>query len=124
MGLAHMLNIDRSAVVCDLAETYHIYSMDELPARVLATLACGLKADSRIKTKLAGVKVSPPFVLLGAMVVDELRAMRVGLFGGKEKPVYVTEVMEKGFEQPKVMTFKTGADFEAERRRIIERKKK
>ena len=119
-----MLNIDRSAVVCDLAETYHIYSMENYPMRVVATLACGLKPDSRIMLKMAGVKISPPFVLLGAMVVDELRAMRVGLFGGKEKPVYVTEVMEKGFEQPKVMTFKTGADFEAKRRRIIERKKK
>lgn len=48
MALAKMISIDRDALLCDLAETYHIYSMRGLPARTLAVLAFGLRADSRI----------------------------------------------------------------------------
>ncbi len=53
-----MLEIDKDAVICDLAETYGIYDMRSLPARTVATLAVGLRNDSRIKMKLAGLPVT------------------------------------------------------------------
>lgn len=124
MGLAHMLNVDRTAVVCDLAETYHIFSMEQLPMRMVATLACGLKADSRIMTKMAGVKVSPPLLLLGALIVDEIRALRFGLAGDKStKPVFVTDLMADGLPEKELKGFSTVKDYEEARRKIIEKVK-
>ena len=124
MGLAHMLNVDRTAVVCDIAETYHIFSMEQLPMRMVATLACGLKADSRIMTKMAGVKVSPPLLLLGALIVDELRAIRYGLMGDKKhEPVFVTDIMSEGLPEKELQGFDTVAAYEEARRKIIEKAK-
>lgn len=116
-----MLKVDRTAVICDLAETYHIYSLYQLPARVTATLACGLKPDSRIKSEMAGVKASPPTVLLQALIVDELRLIRHGWFGDKNKPpVFVTDVMENGIPEKETIGFETGAEFDKEWRKRIE----
>ena len=53
MALAKMISVDRNALICDMAETYHIYDLRGLPARTLATLAFGLRADSRIKMRLS-----------------------------------------------------------------------
>ena len=121
MGLAHMMALDKTALICDLAETYQIYSMEQLPARVIATLACGLKADSRIQTKMAGVKISPPFVLLGALIVDELRALRYAMVGDKKhEPVFVTDIMAEGIPVKDTVSFESGAEFEQARQKIIE----
>ena len=123
MGLAHMLNVDRTAVICDLAETYHIYSMEQLPARLVATLACGLKPDSRIMMKMAGVQTSPPNLLLYALIVDELRLLRYSLMGAKKDPVLITDLLENGIRQKETIGFSTGAEFEAYRAQIMEKVK-
>lgn len=117
-----MLNVDRTAVICDLAETYHIFNYRELPQRTVATLACGLKADSRIKTKMAGVKILPPNSLLYALIVDELRVLRWSFTGDKKhKPVFVTELMANGMPEKETQGFSTAEEFEAKRREILER---
>lgn len=59
-----MLHADRDAVICDLAETYHIYDIRALPVMTLAVLCCGLRDNSRIKMKMAGVKYIAPEILL------------------------------------------------------------
>lgn len=124
MGLAHMMTVDRTAVICDLAETYQIYDYRRLPARFVATLACGLKADSRIMTKMAGVKISPPLLLLGALIVDELRAIRYGLMGDKKhEPVFVTDIMSEGLPEKELQGFDTVAAYEEARRKILEKVK-
>ena len=51
-----MLNLDKDALLCDLAETYHIYDYKSLPCKMVATFSCGLRADSRIKMKIAGIE--------------------------------------------------------------------
>lgn len=66
-----MIRLDRSALICDFAETYGIYDMGLLPAQLVATLASGLRADSRIKMKINGAKV-PNDILLLAHAVDRL----------------------------------------------------
>lgn len=71
MALAGMIAADRDALICDLAETYGILDYRALPARLLATLAVGLRADSRIKMLLGGVK-APADTLLAAAMVDRL----------------------------------------------------
>ena len=124
MGLAHMIHVDKTALLCDMAETYHIYDVNRFPARYIAMLACGLKADSRIKTKMAGVELLPPNSLLYAFIVDELRIIRYRLMGDKKnKPVFVTEIMENGLPEKEFKGFDTAEDFNKWRDGILERAK-
>lgn len=50
-----MLHIDEDALICDLAETYHIHDYTAFPVGYIATLAMGLPEASRIKRKLSGM---------------------------------------------------------------------
>ncbi len=63
-----MISTDREALACDLAETYGILDYRALPVSLLATLAVGLRADSRIKMRLSGTKVRRLELLLAAAV--------------------------------------------------------
>lgn len=49
-----MMAADEDALACDFAETYGILDMRQLPAGKLATLAAGLRENSRIKLHLGG----------------------------------------------------------------------
>lgn len=66
-----MIATDEDALVCDFAETYQVFDYKSLPARFAATLAAGLRDDSRIKMKMAGVSYSTETLML-AMAVDRL----------------------------------------------------
>lgn len=43
-------------LICDLAETYQILHYRTIALPLLATLAAGLREDSRIRKKQSGVK--------------------------------------------------------------------
>ena len=49
MILVCMLNTDEEALVCDFAETYRIYNYKEIPCKMAAIYAKGLKENARIK---------------------------------------------------------------------------
>lgn len=66
-----MITLDEDALVCDFAETYHIYDYRGLPLELVGVLACGLREDSRIKMKLSNRKISLDSLLL-AGIVDRL----------------------------------------------------
>lgn len=51
-----MMAIGEAELLCDFAETYRIYAPEELPVKYMATLACGLRDDSRIYKKMADIK--------------------------------------------------------------------
>lgn len=57
--------------MCDLAEAYGILNYRALPASLLATLAAGLREESRSKTNLSGRKATRTEILL-AGAVDRL----------------------------------------------------
>ena len=59
-----MLATDEDALVCDLAETYGILDLEALPVQKLAVLSCGLRDNSRIKLKLAGMKIDTQTFLM------------------------------------------------------------
>ena len=59
-----MIALDEDALVCDLAETYQIYDMRSFPCGYIATLAKGLRDDSRIKMKAVGLEVDINRLLL------------------------------------------------------------
>ena len=63
-----MVSVDRDALLCDFAETYGIYDFRALPVSTLATLAVGLRDDSRIKMHMHGAKISRIETLLAAAV--------------------------------------------------------
>lgn len=74
MSLAYMARLSANALTCDFAETYHILDWRALPARLAATLAVGLRENSRIKLLISGAK-APPEILLMAAAVDTLRIL-------------------------------------------------
>ena len=115
-----MLGTDRDALLCDLAETYGIYSFEALPVPVLATLSSGLRADSRIKTKLAGMACSHKDAMLAA-ICDRLAwlcwSMTADARTGTNRPksllaklLGVDETQSSGGD---VEAFETGSDFQA-----------
>ncbi|MDD3185909.1 MAG: DUF5361 domain-containing protein [Anaerostipes sp.] len=66
-----MISLDEDALVCDLAEIYGIFDYRALPVKLLATLSCGLRENSRIKMKLNNLEADTRTILL-SMVADSL----------------------------------------------------
>lgn len=69
-----MLAISEDAIICDLAETYHIYNYKELLPSLVATLCCGLGENSRIMRKLSKSKLTLTNSLL-ALLVDGINIL-------------------------------------------------
>lgn len=69
-----MLATDEDALICDLAETYHIYDYRSLPLSRVAIFAVGLRDNSRIKMKMNDVKYTFEQTLL-ASITDRLAVM-------------------------------------------------
>ena len=66
-----MMKIDKYALECDLAETYHIYDIYELPLQKVALFSYGLRENSRIKLKMSNLNYSLDTRLL-AYMADKL----------------------------------------------------
>lgn len=62
-----MISTDEDALICDLAETYHIYDYRSLSLRKAATFSVGLRENSRIKMAMAGIKYPFDTILLAAI---------------------------------------------------------
>lgn len=70
-----MISLDEDALICDLAETYQIYDYRSLPVKLVATLAAGLRDNSRIKLLAVGSPVGQDTILL-ASIADRIEAFR------------------------------------------------
>lgn len=112
MTLSGMLNLSKDALICDLAETYHIYDMRSLPLRTVATLAAGLREDSRIVMLAGGLEARQDSLLL-AMIADRVELLRYGLAGEKSLPTSLTETMLGKTKKKGVRSFRTAQEFEA-----------
>ena len=115
-----MIALDEDALICDFAETYHIYDIYKCPVVYIATLAMGLRDDSRIMMRLAGLRVNLKTLLL-AHIVDNT-AINVyfktkDAEKGRNKPKSVVEMLTKD-KEPDIRKFESGADFENEWRRL------
>ena len=69
-----MLALDRGALICDIAETYHVIDITSLPVPMLATLAVGLRDDSRICMKMSGGSITKQ-EMLAAATLDRLTTL-------------------------------------------------
>lgn len=117
-----MIAVDENALMCDLAETYGIYNYRQLPPTLVAVFCSGLRENSRIKMKLSGQEV-PLEVMLWAGIYDRLSlllwAQTKDGQKGRNRPTMITEILLKREKENDVMAFRSGEEFEKERRRLI-----
>lgn len=109
-----MVRTDEDALLCDFAETYHILDFRALPLRLAATLAAGLREESRIKMKLAGAQV-PAGLLLQAHTLDTVRllwwAKTEDAQKNKNRPKSIAKLLAGQEEEPVCETFRTPEEF-------------
>lgn len=116
-----MIALDEDALVCDLAETYGVFDFRALPLSLVATLCFGLRMNSRIKSKMIGLKAPFDSFLL-AQAVDHLAGIRWMLSEdaqqGRNRPDPISALfIEKDNETE---SFDSPDDFEAFRARIFD----
>lgn len=116
MFLAHMLALDENALMCDLAETYHILNYKSLPPTLVATFSCGLRENSRIMMKLSDQDYTFEKMLL-ADISDKLNLIwwsktEAGM-NNNNKPLSLLEKMlgEEISGNDNILAFSSGNDF-------------
>ena len=118
-----MIAEDEDALTCDLAETYRIYDRHAVPVRLLATLACGLRDDSRIKMRLAGTRISLD-TMLRAVIADRLSFLAWARTKDGEKnrnrPASILEALTRKEHAAGAAVFDSPEAFEAARAQILE----
>lgn len=121
-----MLELDEDALVCDFAETYHIYDYRSLPLKMVATLSVGLRENSRIKMAASGLHVSQDTLLL-ATIADRVELFRYGFTeaakSGKKPPAMLVDTLvgEANKKQSGAERFRTASEFEAARAKLVEK---
>lgn len=120
-----MIREDEDALICDLAETYHIYDYRQLPADKVAVLSCGLREDSRIKMKLSGSKV-PIDTLLLAGISDKLGLLLWSKTEDGHKNInrpqsIVSSLIDTKPKENETLVYETGEDFLNSRKELIRR---
>lgn len=107
-----MIALDEQALICDLAEVYHIFDYRSLPVRLVATLSSGLGDNSRIKRKARNEEVDTD-TFLRAVIADRLAQIQYMLSSGKaEPPELITEMLlGKKQREPELKTFSTPEEF-------------
>ena len=118
-----MIATDEDALICDLAETYHIFNYRSLPVKMVATLAVGLREDSRIKLLMTGQK-RPLNTLILSKISDEIAALIYGFSDdakkNKNRPKSLVEWLLGEAPEPETSVFSSPEDFERRKREILE----
>jgi len=116
-----MIKRDEEALICDFAETYHIYDYKGLPLNMVAPLAVGLRDNSRIKMIMSGVQ-APIEVMLMAAMVDKLNilvwAQTKDAAKGKNRPKSIIEAFIP--KETKTTTYESGEDFIKAREKLLQ----
>ena len=119
--LAAMIRTDRTALICDMAETYHIYDFKGLPARTSAALAFGLGPDSRIRRKMSGARASETMLIL-AMIADDLAFLAwtktKDAKKNRNRPKSIYQMLTRDQEED-VIAYNTPEEFWAARKKLI-----
>lgn len=119
-----MINTDEEALICDFAETYHIYNYRSLPLHMVGIYACGLRQDSRIIMAMSKTKLTADQTLL-AMISDNTRMLAwlnsADGMRGVNRPKSLVEMLLGNVKQnvsSGIEAFETGQDFDDEWRRL------
>lgn len=118
-----MLRVDEDALICDLAETYNIHDWRQYPVIHIATLAMGLRDDSRIMQKLNEYDMDMEQSLL-AMIVDGINTLcwmqsRDGQKGKNRPKSILKELTKRRGTSDDVLLFDSAEEFEQARNEII-----
>ena len=121
-----MIDLDEDALICDFAETYHIYDLYQHPCEYVAVLAAGLRSDSRIMVKLSGLRLTPELFTM-CDIADSLRILRWWKTKdgqkGRNMPRMLLDVFSgetKKEENEGLRGFRSGEDFLREWKRLTE----
>lgn len=117
-----MLAMDEESLICDLAEEYGILNYRSLPPKLTATLAAGLRENSRIKMKINGEKTDIQTMLLAALV-DGVNTIAWMLSEdgrrGRNRPKSVVSHIRGDYPGADVSVFASGEDFEKARMKLL-----
>ena len=107
-----------------MAETYGVFDIRKMPVDLLATLACGLREDSRIRVKVSDMNATPD-MLMYATMIDRLSLIawlnsRDGA-KGKNRPKSMLEMIIGSNKERNEMVFASGKDFEEYRKQFEEK---
>ena len=109
-----MIAADEDALICDFAETYHVYDYKALPVSYAAALACGLGPDSRIKMVISGIKI-PTDVALQAAIIDRLSLLlwmqTEDGAKGRNRPKSLLDELTREKQENQVAAFASGDEF-------------
>ena len=118
-----MIATDEHALICDFAETYHIYDYRSLPVKLAATYSAGLRENSRIKMKMRGDVLGDSERMLVAMIYDAVVMMS---WVGEGNPPSMLDAMygevPKHEKKKKLRSFSSPEEYEQARKRILERR--
>lgn len=122
-----MASGDEDALVCDMAETYHIFDYRALPPFLAARLACGLRENSRSMMRLSGNRIEMRDALLAA-VLDRVSFLawaqtRDGQ-KNRNRPASVLNRLMQEADNDRPAAYASGEDFEKARQRILQRIRK
>ena len=117
-----MISLDEDAVICDLAETYHVLDYRGLSPKLVAVLCIGLSDDSRIKKKLSNRNLSLEELLLAALV-DRISllvwAKTKDAQKGINKPKSIVGLFEKHKKSNDYQGFDSIEDYEKKRAELL-----
>lgn len=118
-----MVITDEDALICDFAETYRIYDYRQLPLRMAAVFASGLRDNSRIKIKMSGLNAAPD-TILNAVIADRVGTLvwmqsTDGVKNRNRPASILDKIINPGDTNGNVATFDSGQAFEDERKRLL-----
>lgn len=123
MILARMIDLDEEALICDLAETYHIYDYKQLSPSKIAVFSIGLRETSRIKMKINNQMI-PLETILIAGINDKLSVLlwrqTEDAQKGRNKPKFILDSLFPQSKKDKnEIVFTSGEEFEKARQKIL-----
>lgn len=111
----------KKEIVCDLAETYHIYNYRDFKPSYIYVLVEGLKSDSRFKMALKNQKVDD-LTLLNAKAVDLLSLLvwskTPDAQAGRNRPKSLVDILLNDSEAEKE-GFDSEEEFMKEREKFL-----
>lgn len=115
---------NKTAVICDLAETYGILDWRRVPVRLLGTLVAGLGANTRTGKELSGYKGSTAEILL-AQIFDALNLLLWSFSEdgqkGRRRPDPISDILLGKEEEKSEAVYSTAEEFEDARKKILQR---
>ena len=117
MSLAGAIAEAEDELICDFAESYHIYDYQALPLQTAAVLFSGLRDDSRVVQKLSGFKYDTKTYLLAA-IADRLSMLvwfktRDGQKGRNRPASFVDGLVGQHQEKSEIRSFSSAEELDA-----------